>query len=126
MNVVNLVGRLTEDPKAYYSKDNAEEIVSVRYSLAIKRSIVEGTDYVPVVSFGVHGKFAHKWFKKGMRVGITGTIRSSVYKDKDGKTIKSLEVLATNQEFCDGKKAEMGFEDKNFNVPPAEGDVPFN
>lgn len=106
MNNVCLVGRLTRDPETRYgSGDNATAVC--RFTLAVQRTFKrEGEpecDFINIVSFGKKGEFAGKYFHKGMRVGVTGSIRTGGYENKEGKKVNTFEVYADQVEFADGK-----------------------
>lgn len=112
MNVVVLMGRLTRDPEL-----KGTETKLCNYSLAVDRQ-GEGTDYPQIVAFGKSAEFAHKYFKKGMRVGVTGRIQTGSYTNSEGKKIYTTNVVADRQYFADAKKDEF--------VPADEADLPFN
>jgi single-strand DNA-binding protein len=44
-----------------------------------------------------------KHCRKGDRIGVTGTLTSREYKDKDGNNRKSFEIIANNIDFCSSK-----------------------
>ncbi len=99
MNNVSLIGRLTTDPKVGYSG----ETCVARYTLAVDR-MKEGTDFINCVSFGKGGEFADKYFKKGMKVAVTGRIQTGNYVNKDGQKVYTTDVVAERQEFCERKE----------------------
>lgn len=79
MNSVSLVGRLTKDPEARYTQSDNPMCIA-RYTLAVDRRFKKDggdtADFIRCVAFGKNGEFAEKYFKKGMRVGITGRIQT--------------------------------------------------
>ena len=105
MNKVVLIGRLTADVEARATTNGTA--VS-RYRLAVdrrfKRDGEQEADFIPVVTFGKAAEFAEKYFKKGMKVAVTGRIQTGSYKDKDGKTVWTTDVIAEDQEFVESKK----------------------
>lgn len=108
MNKVILMGRLTRDPEVRYSQ-GAQPMAIARYSLAVNRSFKrEGqpdVDFINIVAFGRAGEFAEKYFKKGMQVAITGRIQTGSYKDKDGNTRYTTDVVVEEQHFAESKKS---------------------
>lgn len=106
MNKVVLVGRLTRDPEVRYSQgENA--IAVARYTLAVdrrfKRENEPTADFIPCVVFGRSGEFAEKYFRQGMRISISGRIRTSSYTNKDGAKVYRTEVIVEEQEFAESR-----------------------
>ena len=108
MNQTVLVGRLTRDPEIRYSQGTNATAIG-RYTLAVDRrfSKDKAADFIPCVAFGKSAEFAEKYFRKGMKVGITGRIQTGSYQDKDGRTIYTTEVVVESQEFVESKNAEQ-------------------
>lgn len=113
MNKTFLMGRLTADPDVRLSKDN---LAIARYTLAVDRrtSKEASTDFIRCVVFGKGAEFAEKYFHKGQRVLVSGSIKTGSYKDKEGRTVNTTEVLLETQEFADSKGAT------NNNPSPAD------
>lgn len=101
MNSVNIIGRLTADPEV---RETRNEKLVANYRLAVDRAGSEDADFVPVVVFGNGAEFCEKYLKKGMRVAVSGEIRTERYEDKDGNTKYSWNVMAWKQYFADSKK----------------------
>lgn len=130
MNVVALVGRLTGDPEVRYSQDG---LAIARWTTAVDR-IKEGTDFISCNAFGKTAEFMEKYFKKGMKIGITGKIQTGSYTNKDGHKVYTTDVVAKEVEFCE-KKADGSYEtvksprteDSDFmNIPEGiEDELPF-
>ena len=99
MNKVILIGRLTKDPDVRATQDGK---MFARYTLAVDR-VSEGADFVPCVAFGKSAEFAQKYLHKGMKMAIVGRIQTGSYKDKDGKTVYTTDVVAGHVEFLDSK-----------------------
>ena len=99
MNKVVLIGRLTADVEA---RATTTGTAVSRYRLAVdrrfKREGEQDADFIPVVTFGKAAEFAEKYFKKGMKVAVTGRIQTGSYKDKDGKTVWTTDVIAEDQD----------------------------
>lgn len=130
MNIAILIGRLTKDAEVRYT--NGENPMCIaRYTLAVDRRTKENeTDFIPCVAFGKNGEFAEKYFKKGMKVCVTGTIQTGNYTNKDGQKVYTTDVIVNNQEFAE-KKAEASASAPNgeefMQIPEGEiDDLPFN
>jgi len=109
MNQVTLIGRLTADPEISYTKGEKPLCVA-KYSLAVARTSPkqgeQDTDFIPCRALKNKGEFAGKYFKKGLRVAVSGELRIDSYKDDGGNTRYSTYVLLSSQEFADGKQNE--------------------
>ena len=107
MNTTSLIGRLVRDPETRYSQGD-QGMAIVRFTLAVDRKVKrEGqpaADFIPITAFGKTGEFAGKYFHKGLRVGVVGRIQTGSYKDKDGRTVYTTDVIAESLDFADGKQ----------------------
>ncbi|MBR1691527.1 MAG: single-stranded DNA-binding protein [Lachnospiraceae bacterium] len=107
MNKVILMGRLTRDPEVRYSQGESPLAIA-RYSLAVDRrgrSSQDGqtADFINCVAFGRAGEFAEKYFRKGIKIAITGRIQTGSYTNKDGVKVYTTEVVVEDQEFAESK-----------------------
>ena len=103
MNVWNGIGRLTKDPDTRYTTDN---MAVTRFTIAVDRYGKDaGADFIGCVAFDKSAEFIDKYFRKGMKIGITGHIRTGKYDSKDGKTVYTTDVVADRAEFVE-KKAD--------------------
>ena len=106
MNSVCLVGRLTRDPEVRYGSQSQRAIA--RFSIAVDRPFADRngerqTDFIRIVCFGKSAEFVEKYFKKGMRVGVTGSLRTDSYTNKDGVNVSTVEVAADRVEFMESR-----------------------
>lgn len=103
MNRVILMGRLTKDPEMRYTQ-GAEPTAVTRYTLAVNRyGKDEQADFIPCVAFGKRGEFSEKYFRKGMRVLVSGRIQTGSYTNRDGQKVYTTDVILDTQEFADSK-----------------------
>ncbi len=113
MNKVILMGRLTRDPEVRYSQgENAMAVA--RYTLAVDRRVSRNNqngeptaDFIQCVAFGRSGEFAEKYFRKGMKVVVTGRIQTGSYTNKDGQRVYTTDVVVEDQEFAESKNASQ-------------------
>ncbi len=122
MNKVILMGRLTRDPEVRYSQGN-EPIAIARYTLAVDRrfkrnSDENSADFIGCVAFGKAGELAEKYFRKGIRVLVTGRIQTGSYTNREGIKIYTTDIIAEDQEFAESKNKGAQRE----NQAPASGD----
>ena len=106
MNKVILIGRLTKDPDDSYTQ-GAEPTAVARYALAVdrrfKRENEPTADFINCVVFGKNGEFAEKYLRKGTKIAIVGRIQTGSYKNKDGQTVYTTDVVVDEQEFAESK-----------------------
>ncbi len=86
-----------------------------RYSLAVDRrgrrsnnNDEQTADFINCVAFGKSGEFAEKYFKKGMKIAVTGRIQTGSYTNKDGQKVYTTDVVVDDQEFAESKAASQG------------------
>jgi single-strand DNA-binding protein len=128
MNKVILMGRLTRDPETRYSQ-SAEPIAITRYCLAVDRRFKkEGAptaDFINCVAFRQAGEFANKYFKKGQRVLVEGSLQINTTEDPNGGRKYFTDVVVEQQYFADSKQDGMnrggGEYDFAQNPPPVYG-----
>ena len=126
MNKIILLGRLTKDPDMRVAQN---QVSVCRYSLAVDRKYKKNdeiaTDFFNIVCFGKAAEFASKYFTKGLKVLITGTVQNNNYKNKDVVKVYEVQVVAEEQEFAESKKS--GSNDGFVNADSAilEGELPF-
>ena len=106
MNKVIEIGRLVKDPDIRYSQ-GANTTCVARYTLAVDRKFKqEGqptADFINCIAFGKLGEFAEKYLHKGVKIAVTGRIQTGSYKNKDGNTVYTTDVVVEEQEFCESK-----------------------
>ena len=95
MNSVNLTGRFTRDPDVRYT-DGGSTIA--RFSLAVDRRFKTENgpqaDFVNCVAFGKTAEFIEKWFRKGMKMELSGRIQTGSYTNQEGQKIYTTDVVA--------------------------------
>ena len=103
MNKVILIGRLIKDVETRVAGSTKVG----RYTLAVDRKFKKDgeptADFLPCVVFGKSADFAEKYFKKGMKVSVIGSLRTGSYKNKDGQTVYTTDVMVEEQNFIESK-----------------------
>lgn len=133
MNKVELVGRLTRDVSISMSNGGSS---IARFTIACDRRFkAEGqptADFINCIAFGKTAEFIEKYFKKGMRIGVSGRIQTGSY-EKDGQKIYTTDVVIEEAEFVESKnsnneqpQANVG-SDGFMDIPEgADEEMPFN
>ncbi len=105
MNVVVLVGRLTDNPELRHTNSN---ISVTRFSIAVDRAYRSGedrqADFINIVAWRQTAEFITTYFKKGQRIGIEGSLRMNQFTDKDGNKRTTYEVVVNNAHFVENKR----------------------
>mgnify|MGYP001037753445 FL=1 len=130
MNKVILMGRLTRDPEVRYSQGESATAVA-RYTLSVDRRFNRNgdentADFINCVAFGRAGEFAEKYFRKGIKIAVTGRIQTGSYTNKDGVKVYTTDVVIEEQEFAESKNSassgDSGYAGGNRPEPAAAGD----
>ena len=123
MNSITLVGRLTADPEIRIAK-NKEKTTVANFTLAVYRD-KETTDFINCVAFRETAELAEKYFTKGLRVAVNGSLNIDVVDNKDNSRSYYTKVIVRNVEICQSKtesieKKDDGFVDPGDSKPPWE------
>ena len=118
MNRVILSGRLSRDPEIR----TAGDMTIAKFSLAVDRRIKKGeerkADFINVTCFGNQATFVEKYYHKGDGMNLIGRIQTGSYKNKDGATIYTTDVVADEIEFPLSNKSQGGVLNKTTNTTP--------
>ena len=75
--------------------------------MAVDRRVKQGeekqTDFITIVAWQQRAEFICKYFSKGQKIALTGSIKTGSYTDRDGNKRNTFEVWAENVEFCESK-----------------------
>lgn len=131
MNKITITGRITHDPEL---KTFNHDLAVCSFSLAVKRPRTKDTtDFVNCTAWRQGAEFLGKYAKRGDMIGVTGTLTSRNFEDKNGNKRTAWEVVADDVEILSSKgqaenaeetdKAEQGnmFAD----MEESAGDLPF-
>lgn len=119
MNIVNLTGRVGQDPRTVKV---GEKSVS-NFSLATKEWGKEPkTEWHKIVVWEKDNLIP--MVKKGSHLAITGRLQTHSY-EKDGVKHYSTEVIANNIEFLDKKEVDSSSAQASQKYPEPGDDLPF-
>ncbi len=124
MNKVILSGHLTRDVELRYSQQSK---AFARAGIAVNRPFAKDTvDFFNLVAFGKTAEFLNKYFHKGSKVLVEGSLRTSSYENKDGVKVNATDVVVDAVEFADSKgakdKAPAPRDTPNDNTPKRDYD----
>lgn len=137
MNSVNLIGRLTRDPEVRYVPES--QLAVATFTVAIDRPPrkdgAKQTDFPRITVFGKQAENCERYLAKGRLVGIQGRIQTGSYKNKEGQTVYTTDVVADRVEFLewgDRKESPSGGDSnsRDFGLPEGfraleDEDMPF-
>ena len=108
INKVVLVGRLTKDPEIRHT-GGADSLAVAKWSIAVDRRYKkEGgqeADFFDCTAFGKLADHMEKYWRKGMKIALSGRLEQSQWTDRDGKKRSSVGVTVEEVEFCERKDA---------------------
>ncbi len=111
MNKVILVGRLTKDPEL---RATASGLPVCSFSVACDRRYVKQgeerkADFINCIAWRQQAESISKYFAKGHRIALEGSIQTRSWTDNEGKTRYATEVVVDQWEFAQSKgEAPMG------------------
>ena len=101
MNNVSLTGRLTKDPEITTNEKGSY----TRFSIAVNGRN-KSVNFFTIVAFNKTAEIICKYLAKGSQIGVSGSLSSSTYKDKDQNSRTSVAVIANEVDFLDSKKTD--------------------
>ena len=144
MNSVVLIGRLTRDPELSYTPNTQTAIA--HFSIAVDRPRRNGedagADFIRITVFGKQAETCDRYLNKGRQVAVSGRIQTGSYKNRDGVTVYTTDVVAdrvefigtgnsnaggtpSNNSFEQAEPVMGGFDDLPDTFQAAEDDIPF-
>lgn len=108
MNKVIIMGRLTRDPETRYTQTGENSLAVTRYTVAVDRRARNENgetqaDFISCIAFGKSAEHAEKYFKKGIKILVTGRIQTGSYTNKEGQKVYTTDVVVEEQEFAESK-----------------------
>ncbi len=105
MNSICLMGRLTGDPEL---KTTQSGVSVTSFSVAVDRAFrskdqERQTDFINCVAWRGTAEFITRYFRKGQRIALHGSLQSRSYTANDGSKRTVFEVVVDNAFFCESK-----------------------
>lgn len=101
MNAVVLIGRLARDPELSYTPNTQTAVT--RFTIAVDRprrqGEDQGADFIRVTVFGRQAETCDKYLKKGRQAAVQGRIQTGSYKNREGVTVYTTDIIADRVEF---------------------------
>ena len=81
MNNTTLTGRLTRNPEVRHNAGSNGKLSVAKYTLAVRRPRAKGgqptADFIRCTAFGPKATFAENYLAKGMKIEVSGNIRTA-------------------------------------------------
>ena len=122
MNVFNGIGRLTKDVDLRYSQSGT---AVANFSIAINRPFKNAqgeqeVDFLNCVAFGKRAEVIAQYVKKGHRIGITGSIMTGSYENKEGQRVYTTDINVSDFTFLESKQQSQKPTQQQKVIPEAE------
>ena len=103
MNKVILIGRLTKDVEI---KLTSNQTKFCQFTLAVDRRFKDANgqrqvDFINCIAWRNTAEFISKYFHKGSRIGVVGSIQTRSYEDQDGQKKFVTEAVIDEAEFVE-------------------------
>lgn len=125
-NKVILMGRITHDLEL---KQTPSGVSVCSFSIAVDRRFQakgeeKKTDFFNIVAWRQSAEFVTRYFAKGRMILVEGELQTRSYVDKNGVTVRVVEIVADQLAFT-GEKANNGggygsYNDAPYGEPPPE------
>jgi single-strand DNA-binding protein len=107
-NRIVLVGNLTRDPEIRYVDAGGKAVT--KFALAVNRRTKGGDEamFVDIVAWDRLGEICNQYLKKGMSCLVEGRLAIRKYETKEGEKRTAVEVVASDMQMLDSKRASAG------------------
>ena len=122
MNQVILIGRLARDPELRYTPNTQSAIC--RFTIAVDRPRRQGedagADFIRITVWGRQAETCDRYLSKGRQVAVQGRIQTGSYKNREGVTVYTTDVVADRVEFL-GSGQNNGGQGSSFGQNGSQG-----
>ena len=110
MNSVILIGRLARDPELSYTPNTQTAVC--KFTLAVDRprrqGEDQGADFLRITVFGRQAETCDRYLSKGRQAAVHGRIETGSYKNREGVTVYTTDIIADRVEFLGGSGGNGG------------------
>lgn len=105
MNKVELIGRLTKEPEIKLTSNQTQ---FCNFTIAVERRFKDANgqrqaDFINCVAWKNTAVFIQKYFHKGNRIGLIGSIQVRSFDDQNGQKKFVTEVIVDEVEFVESQ-----------------------
>ncbi len=119
MNSICLMGRVTGDPEL---KTTQSGVSVTSFSVAVDRAFrskdqERQTDFINCVAWRGTAEFITRYFRKGNRIALHGSLQVRSYTANDGSKRTVYEVVVDNAYFCESKGGQSSAPNYDSQIP---------
>ena len=109
LNQLAITGRLTRDPELTYTQNN---YAICNFSIAVNRGKKKDSEeeypafFFNCFAWGKTGENIQKFFSKGRKILITGSLEHQTWQDEGGSKRSTVKVNVRSFQFMDSKKSD--------------------
>lgn len=108
MNKAILMGRLTKAPEM---KTTQSGTAVTNFTVAVDRRFKNAAgereaDFIPCVAWRQTAEFIARYFRKGQRIAVVGSIQTRNWDDQDGQRHYVTEVVVDEAYFAESKRTQ--------------------
>lgn len=123
MNKVILIGNLTKKPEVEKTANGTDYS---RLTVACRRRVQNDkgeydSDFISCIAWKSNATFIAKYFNKGDKIALTGTLQVRAYEENGTKKYIS-EVIVQEVEFVQPPKTKVAEEPKDDDLRPIDGE----
>ncbi|MBM6506663.1 MULTISPECIES: single-stranded DNA-binding protein [Staphylococcus] len=123
MNTVNLIGNIVANPELKGQNSNVVNFrIAVQRQFKNKQTNEYETDFINCVAFGKTAEIIANNFTKSNKIGVTGSIQTGSYENKQGQKVFTTDVAVNNVTFIERKNNNQS----NNQPQQQSGNNPFN
>lgn len=124
MNKVMIMGNIVRDPEMRTTQNQTPVCT---FAVAVERRFKDSNgnraaDFINCVAWRQSAEFVQKYFHKGSRIVVIGSIQTRTYDDKEGNRRTATEIVVEEIHFGEKKQSSGGHEQA---PPPSDADAGF-
>ena len=109
MNKVELIGRLTKEPEIKLTSNQTQ---FCNFTIAVDRRFKDANDqrqadFINCVAWKQTAVFIQKYFHKGNKIGVVGSIQTRSFDDQNGQKRFVTEVIVDEAEFVESQTSSQ-------------------
>lgn len=107
LNKAILMGRMTKDPE---TRTTSNQTSVTSFTLAVDRRFKTQSgdrqaDFIPCIAWRQQADFVGKYFRKGSKIVVIGSIQTRNWDDQEGKKHYATEVIVDEVYFAESKQS---------------------
>lgn len=127
MNKAILMGRIVRDPEL---RTTNSQVPVATFTIATDRKFKSASgeresDFIPCVAWRSQAEFVSKFFQKGNKILVVGSIQARNWEDKDGNKRTATEVIVDEIYFVESK-GQRSEHHEAVNAADSDESLPFD